>query len=73
MGRIVHGPHSARWRPPLPYTARPLGSGALHGFTHPGLEPDPVACPGIGCHRPSAERAWRAMLDLFDEVFPTMV
>ncbi|WP_413812177.1 hypothetical protein [Streptomyces sp. OE57] len=32
-----------------------------------------VARPGLGYHRPSAERAWRAMLDLFDEVFPAMV
>ncbi|MEV8062879.1 dienelactone hydrolase family protein [Streptomyces antimycoticus] len=50
-----------------------IHGGALHSFTHPDLDPDPTTRPGIGYHRASAERAWRAMLDLFDEVFPTMV
>ncbi|GHJ26366.1 dienelactone hydrolase family protein [Streptomyces hygroscopicus] len=50
-----------------------LHGGALHSFTHPDLEPDPSARPGIGYHRASAERSWRAMLDLFEEVFPSAV
>jgi hypothetical protein len=28
-----------------------------------------VGVPGIEYHQPSDERSWRAMIDLFDEVF----
>lgn len=44
-----------------------LYGGAEHSFTHPGAEL--VDLPGITYHQPSDERSWRAMLDLFDEVF----
>jgi dienelactone hydrolase len=44
-----------------------LYGGAEHSFTRPDAEVDGVA--GISYHRPSDERSWRAMLDLFDEVF----
>jgi dienelactone hydrolase len=39
---------------------------AAHSFTRPGADRDGQA--GIGYHRLSDERSWRAMLDLFDEV-----
>jgi dienelactone hydrolase len=39
---------------------------AEHSFTRPGADRDGQA--GIGYHRLSDERSWRAMLDLFDEV-----
>jgi dienelactone hydrolase len=41
--------------------------GVEHSFTHPQV--DDVGLPGLRYHEPSARRAWRAMLDLFDEVF----
>ena len=41
--------------------------GATHSFTHPGA--DRVAVEGFGYHELAARRSWRAMLDLFDEVF----
>jgi dienelactone hydrolase len=44
-----------------------LYGGAEHSFTHPWAER--VAIPGIQYHQPSDQRSWRAMLDLFDEVF----
>lgn len=44
-----------------------LYGGAEHSFTHPGA--DQAGLPGITYHQPSAERSWRAMLDLFGEVF----
>ena len=40
---------------------------AEHSFTRPGADRDGRA--GIGYHRLSDERSWRAMLDLFAEVF----
>jgi dienelactone hydrolase len=40
--------------------------GAAHSFTHPNA--GRAGRLGLAYHRPSAERAWRAMLDLFDEV-----
>lgn len=43
-----------------------LYGGAEHSFTRPGADRDGQA--GIGYHRLSDERSWRAMLDLFDEV-----
>ena len=44
-----------------------LYGGAAHSFTHPWAEH--AAIPGLKYHQPSDERSWRAMLDLFDEVF----
>jgi len=44
-----------------------LYGGAQHSFTHPWA--DLVDLPGLKYHQPSDERSWRAMLDLFDEVF----
>jgi dienelactone hydrolase len=44
-----------------------LYGGAGHSFTRPGAELDGVA--GISHHQLSDERSWRAMLDLFHEVF----
>lgn len=46
-----------------------LYGGAEHSFTHPGADSARTGLPGIKYHQPSAERSWRAMLDLFDEVF----
>ena len=46
-----------------------LYGGAEHSFTHPGAVPGRSDLPGIRYHRSSDERSWRAMLDLFDEVF----
>jgi dienelactone hydrolase len=42
--------------------------GAKHSFTHPRAEI--AAVPGLAYHQLSDERSWRAMLDLFGEVFP---
>jgi dienelactone hydrolase len=44
-----------------------LYGGARHSFTHPRAPSFEV--PSLAYHRPSDERSWRAMLDLFDEVF----
>lgn len=44
-----------------------LYGGAVHSFTNP--EADTRGIPGIAYHRPTDERSWRAMLDLFDETF----
>jgi dienelactone hydrolase len=44
-----------------------LYGGAQHSFTHPHV--DRIAVPGLRFDRISAERSWRAMLDLFDETF----
>ena len=44
-----------------------LYGGAEHSFTRPGADHD--GRPGIGYHRLTDERSWRAMLDLFAEVF----
>ncbi|GAA5173168.1 dienelactone hydrolase family protein [Pseudonocardia eucalypti] len=41
---------------------------AEHSFTHPRT-PAPGTLPGVRYHQPSDERSWRAMIDLFDEVF----
>jgi dienelactone hydrolase len=43
-----------------------LYGGAEHSFTHPGAAR--AGLPGITYHQPTAERSWRAMIDLFDEV-----
>ena len=44
-----------------------LYGGAQHSFTHPHV--DRIGVPGLRYDHVSAQRAWRAMLDLFDEVF----
>jgi dienelactone hydrolase len=44
-----------------------LYGGVEHTFTHPHAEA--AGLPGLRYHEPSARRAWRAMLELFDEVF----
>ena len=44
-----------------------LYGGVEHSFTHPRV--DTVGIPGLRYHQPTAERAWREMLQLFDEVF----
>jgi dienelactone hydrolase len=44
-----------------------LYGGVEHSFTHPHA--DDAGLPGLRYHQPSAERSWRAMLELFDEVF----
>jgi dienelactone hydrolase len=41
--------------------------GAEHTFTHPNAAE--ASLPGLRYHQLSAERAWRSMLNLFDEVF----
>jgi dienelactone hydrolase len=41
--------------------------GVLHSFTHPGSAAMEV--PGLRYDRVAAERSWRAMIDLLDEVF----
>jgi dienelactone hydrolase len=40
--------------------------GAKHSFTHPNA--GRAGIPGLEYHRPTAERSWREMLDLFTEV-----
>lgn len=44
-----------------------LFGGAEHTFTHPWAEI--AAIPGVKYHEPTDARSWRAMLDLFGEVF----
>jgi dienelactone hydrolase len=44
-----------------------LYGGAQHSFTHPQV--DRIGVPGLRFDRISAQRSWRAMLDLFDETF----
>jgi dienelactone hydrolase len=44
-----------------------LYGGVEHTFTHPHA--DEAGLPGLRYHQPTAERSWRAMLELFDEVF----
>lgn len=44
-----------------------LYGGAAHSFTNPAA--GSFARPGIEYHGPTDARSWRAMLDLFDEVF----
>jgi dienelactone hydrolase len=41
--------------------------GAEHSFTHPWV--DHIDVPGLAYDRTADERSWRAMLDLFAEVF----
>jgi dienelactone hydrolase len=41
--------------------------GAVHSFTRPDAER--AGIPGIAYHEPTDRRSWKAMLDLFDEVF----
>lgn len=44
-----------------------LYGGAAHSFTHPRA--GEATLPGLAYHPASDRRSWRAMLDLFDEVF----
>jgi dienelactone hydrolase len=44
-----------------------LYGGAQHSFTHPQV--DRIEIPGLRFDQISAQRSWRAMLDLFDETF----
>jgi dienelactone hydrolase len=46
-----------------------LYGGAQHSFTNPNAKG--AAIPGIEYHEPTDRRSWRAMLDLFAEVFAT--
>jgi dienelactone hydrolase len=46
-----------------------LYGGAEHSFTHPRADPEVTGLPGIKYHPRAAERSWRTMLELFDEVF----
>ena len=41
--------------------------GAGHSFTNPDV--GQLGRPGFDYHKPTDERSWRAMLDLFDEAF----
>lgn len=44
-----------------------LHGGVQHSFTHDQV--DRAEIPGLRYDRAAADRSWRAMLDLFDEVF----
>jgi dienelactone hydrolase len=44
-----------------------LYGGAAHSFTNPDARR--FGIPGVDYHEPTAQRSWRAMIDLFDEVF----
>lgn len=44
-----------------------LFGNAVHGFTNPDADRRNMAA--LKYHRPTAERSWRAMRDLFDETF----
>ena len=44
-----------------------LHGNARHGFANPNA--DRYNHPALGYHRPTDERSWRAMRDLFDETF----
>jgi dienelactone hydrolase len=44
-----------------------LYGGVEHTFTHPHA--DDAGLPGLRYHQPSADHAWRSMLELFDDVF----
>jgi dienelactone hydrolase len=46
-----------------------LYGGVEHSFTHPLADPDRTGLPGIRYDREAAERSWRAMLELFEDVF----
>ena len=41
--------------------------GAQHSFTRPGADRD--GRPGVAYDQAADQRSWRAMLDMFDEVF----
>jgi dienelactone hydrolase len=45
-----------------------LYGGAGHSFTNPAASS--LGIPGLEYHAPSDERSWKAMLDVFGEVFP---
>jgi dienelactone hydrolase len=46
-----------------------LFGGVEHSFTHPMARPERTGLPGIRFHPGAAERSWRAMLELFEDVF----
>ena len=46
-----------------------LYGGVEHSFTHPSASPERTDLPGIRYHADAAERSWRAMLELFEDVF----
>ena len=46
-----------------------LYGGVEHSFTHPSADPERTGLPGIRYDAGAAERSWRAMLELFEEVF----
>jgi len=47
-----------------------LYGGAGHSFTNPAA--NELRRPGFAYHAPTDQRAWRAMIDLFDEAFGTV-
>ena len=47
-----------------------LYGGAGHSFTNPAVAQ--LNRPGFAYHAPTDQRSWRAMIDLFDEVFGAM-
>ena len=47
-----------------------LFGGAVHSFTN--RRASEYGIPGVAFHGPTDERSWRAMRDLFDEVFATV-
>ena len=44
-----------------------LFGNAVHGFANPAV--DALKHPALAYHKPTHERSWRAMRDLFDETF----
>jgi dienelactone hydrolase len=46
-----------------------LYGGVEHSFTHPRANPEVTGLPGIKYHPDAAQRSWRAMLELFEDVF----
>lgn len=46
-----------------------LYGGVEHSFTHPRADPTRTGLPGIKYDAEAAERSWRAMLELFEDVF----
>lgn len=46
-----------------------LYGGVQHSFTHPRADPERTGLPGIKFDSGAAERSWRAMLELLEDVF----
>jgi dienelactone hydrolase len=53
----------------LGYVAFALDYQVEHSFTHPAADPGVTGLPGIKYDPRAADRSWRTMLELFDEVF----